>query len=78
MRYRSHDIKSAEQLGEAVEAGTYPPTLSFVSAYNPALKWIGKPALVKVYVDRTSKGRLCFSSRVYEEKGVWLVVIMRK
>lgn len=67
---------SAEELGDAVKAGTYPPTLSFVAAYHPALKWNGQPALVKVYVDRTSKGRLCFTSIVYEEKGVLLVVIM--
>ena len=49
----------------------YPPTLSFTVVYDTALKTNGRgrPSMVKLFCDGTTKGRLQFNSIVFEEKG---------
>ena len=77
VQYHSHSLLSGNNVAAAVKASTYPPTLSFVAVYDRDLKWngSGRQDLVKIHIDGTTEGALCFSSVVYEEKGVWGVLI---
>ena len=54
-----------------MKTGMYPPSLSFTVVYDTALKYNGRgrPIMVPLFIEGTTKGRLQFNSVVYEEKG---------